>query len=132
MKTNYLLIVLILCVSISCKKEKKRICNVYDGDVDYAIGTITKLNSAPFKATYNYTYTVKGISYSGKEKAYGIGQDESRLIGKSYIVVYETSDAGQSDLNFDYPVDNSDSTKFKQFINDFANNPPKADWPKCK
>lgn len=121
---------LLVILFISCKKEKIRICEVYTGPNGYSIGTITDFVSVPTKVTYSYEYNVDGINYTGKEKAYGIGQENSRLVGKSFVVVYKADSPDESDLNTDYRVESLG--EFQQYEDEFENNPPEPDWPNCK
>lgn len=121
---------MLLVLTISCKKEKNRICDIYKNDHGYSIGTVQKMTSNPTSATYHYSYEVNTLGYSEKRKAYGIGQENSSLIGKSYLVVYELGNPSNSDLNTDYSVESV--YDFLELTNQFENNPPKPAWPKCK
>jgi len=108
---RFLSLFLIIALVTACKKEKNRLCHLYDGSVGYTVGTIDRMNKTvgtidrmnktPLKATYIYTYQVNGTNYEGKEKSYDIGQ-ESSIIGKSYVVVYALEDPSNSDLNMKF------------------------------
>lgn len=124
------LVCCLLFIVTSCKKEKKRICKVYAGEISYEIGIIQKFTSIPTKVTYSYTYTVDGVNYTSKEKNYGIGQSKEELIGKKYLVVYSSNNPTESDLNFDYPIETEE--EFQELKVKFASTPPNPDWPKCK
>jgi len=118
----------------SCRKEKRRICKLYDSPVGFSIGTIKSSISISLlpKVTYKYNYEVNGISYNEKEKEYGIGQNDPTMIGKQFVVVYELSDPSNSDLNTDFIIkENSD---FIEFLNVYTStNPPPPDFPNnCK
>jgi hypothetical protein len=45
---------------------------------------LTGFVSGPTKVTYKYEYFVNGVKYVGKEKAYGIGQKDEKLIGNFF------------------------------------------------
>jgi len=128
---RFTLIILTSCIFLlSCKKEKSRICELYDSDIDYVIGTIQSINTSPFKATYEYDYTANGIDYNGKEKAYGIGQDEA-LIGKQFIVIYALGNPSNSDLNTDFLIETEQD--FDDFKSEYSAEPPAPDFPNnCK
>ena len=132
MKTKPFLTLTVICIFIlSCKKEKTRICELYSSDVGYSIGTIQSLNSSPFKVTYKYDYSVNGANYNGKEKAYGIGQKDEKLIGKQFIVIYAKGDNSNSDLNTDYLIESQQD--FDDFKSKFTSGPPSPDFPNnCK
>jgi hypothetical protein len=127
---RFFLLVFLLFLFTSCKKEKNRICEIYAGEIGYEIGIIQKYVSGPGKVTYSHSYSVNGINYTGKIISYGIGQKNERLIGKSFLVVYLINNPSESDLNFDYPV--KSEAELKELENKFVNNPPKPSWPKCK
>ena len=128
MKTKIVLMLIVVCIlAISCKKEKSRICELYSNDVGYAIGTIQSFISTPFKVTYKYDYSAGGTDYTGKEKAYGIGQKDERLIGKQFIVIYSISDESNSDLNTDYLIESEQD--FDDFKSEFPSGPPSPDFP---
>lgn len=130
--TKQLLILLILCVVLlSCKKEKSRICKLYDSKVSYAIGTIYSITSAPLKAAFQYSYFVDGKEYKGEEKAYGVGQGDESLIGKRFIVIYASGYPSDSDLNTDFLIETEQD--FDDFKSEFSAGPPTPDFPnKCK
>lgn len=132
MKSISCLLFLSLCLLFfGCKKEKNRICDLYSGDVGYAVGTIKTLSSTPFKATYSYHYSVAGVDYVGKEKFYGIGQKDETLLGKKFIVVFDADDASNSDLNVDFPI--GSESDFTEFTTEYSSGPPPPDFPnKCK
>ncbi|MGF1564324.1 MAG: hypothetical protein ACFCUH_03050 [Flavobacteriales bacterium] len=132
LKTHSILTLIVICVlSMSCRKEKNRICELYDGDVGYAIGSIESINTSPFKATYKYDYSIDGTAYNGKEKAYGIGQKDETLIGKQFIVIYALRDPSNSDLNTDYLIESEQ--EFDDFESEFSSAPPSPDFPNnCK
>jgi hypothetical protein len=109
----------------SCRKEKKRIKKIYDNDKGYAIGTINNYKKAPFKVTYNYSFTSGGSSYTGKDIARGIGQLDESLIGKMFLVVYNNSNASENDMNFNYSIKNQNT--FDSLLIVFASSPPKPD-----
>lgn len=115
----------------SCKKEKNRICDLYNGSVGYAIGTIDKVKTSIGKATYVYSFLIDGVSKEGEEKAYGIGQSDETLIGKRFVVVYSLEDSSNSDLNTDFIIDTD--LDFQEFEVEYENSPPSPDFPnKCK
>jgi len=127
---RFLSLFLIIALVTACKKEKNRLCHLYDGSVGYTVGTIDRMNKTPLKATYIYTYQVNGTNYEGKEKSYDIGQ-ESSIIGKSYVVVYALEDPSNSDLNMKFFIESD--TDFNDFLSEYQNNPPPQDFPrKCK
>jgi hypothetical protein len=132
MKIKTILTLIAVCIlTISCKKEKSRICELYSNEVGYAIGTIQSFISTPFKVTYKYDYSVGGTDYTGKEKAYGIGQTNERLIGKQFIVIYSIEDESNSDLNTDYFIKSEQD--FDDFKSEFSSGPPPPDFPgNCK
>lgn len=116
---------------LGCKKEKTRICELYSSEVGYSIGTIQSFSSSPFKVTYKYDYSVSGTNFNGKEKAYGIGQKDEKLIGKQFIVIYAKGDNSNSDLNTDYLIETQQD--FDDFKSKFASGPPSPDFPNnCK
>lgn len=134
MRLKYLIIfsagVVFALIFNSCKKEKNRICELYDGPVDYAIGTIDKLKSIPGKVTYVYSFKVNGQSYDGMEKAYGIGQKDKTLIDKRFVVVFAKDNISNNDLNTDFLIDTE--ADFEKFRTDHQNGPPPPDFPnKC-
>jgi hypothetical protein len=113
-----------------CKKEKNRICELYDGSVGYAVGGIDKVTSSLGKATYTYSFEVDGESYDGKEKAYGIGQKDESLIGKQFVVVYALGNPSNSDLNTDFLIESD--IDFQEFKSEYSTSPPPPDFPnKC-
>lgn len=125
-----LFIVMLILIS-GCKKEKNRICELYEKNVSYTVGTVKSLTYFPGKAIYKYSYWVNGNFFKEKEKAYGIGKKDESLIGNKYIVIYEFADPSNSDLNFDFPIWNE--TDYQEFITEFAGNPPPPDFPNhCK
>jgi len=114
-----------------CKKEKNRICDLYKLDVGYSIGTIDAVKGSVGKAKYEFSFSVDGSSYSGEEKAYGIGQNDPSLISKRYVVVYSEINPDNNDLNFDFPIESN--LEFTQFQSDYSNGAPPPDFPnKCK
>lgn len=121
---------MLLVFTASCKKEKNRICEIYKNEHGYSVGTVQKMTSNPTSATYHYSYELNSISYTGKLKAYGIGQDNSSAIGKSYLVVYELSNPSNSNLNTDYEIQSE--YDFYLLTNQFEEEPPKPAWPECK
>lgn len=128
---NIILGIVFYILLYGCKKEKNRICDLYNGSVGYAIGTIDELKSIPFKATYSYSFEANGNKYTGNEKTYGIGQKDESLIGKQFVVVYDLVEPSRSDLNTDFLID-SDSD-FQEFKKEYQNDPPPPDFPnKCK
>jgi hypothetical protein len=114
----------------ACKKEKNRICEIYETPNGYEIGTIDRYVTLIGKVNYHYSYNVDGVTHKGTRKAYGIGQKDDRLLGRTYLVIYNLSDPSESVININYPVD-SDST-LMELRNEFAINPPEPSWPKCK
>lgn len=122
---------IIVFLFLSCKKEKNRICDVYNGDVGYAIGNINAYVSTSFVVNYKYSYTVNTVEYLGNEKAYGLSQLDERLIGKNFIVVYSKDDNAKSDLNTNYLIKTQQD--FIDFETEFSTSPPSPDFPnKCK
>lgn len=131
MKIKYVFLLITVSLLFSCKKEKSRICELYDGDVEYAIGTIQTYVKLPFKVVYKYDFEVNGEEYNGKEKAYGIGQLNKELLGKRVVVIYEANNPSNSDLNTDYFIGTEDD--FNDFITEFSSSPPPPDFPNnCK
>jgi hypothetical protein len=121
----------LITIFYSCKKEKSRICELYAKPVDYSIGTIESFVSSPFKAVYNYSFLVNGIEYNGKEKSYGIGHEESRLIGKRFVVIYEKNNPSNNDLNTDFYIETD--LDFQNFESEYSTYTPSPDFPnKCK
>jgi hypothetical protein len=106
---------------VSCKKEKQMIERIYDNPA-YSIGEIKSYRSGTFKVTYNYDFTVNGSEYTGKEIARGIGQLDEKLIGRSYLVVYNKDDITESDLNFNYLIESQQ--QFDSLIIVFQTTPP--------
>jgi hypothetical protein len=129
MRNIKIIIPLIILFTISCKKEKNRICEIYSEEMGYEIGRIESYITGLGRVTYRYTYTVNGNSYKGKEKHYGIGQTNETLVGKDFLVVYKLNSPGESDLNVSYSVGSQMELEQKKM--EFENNPPKPDWPKC-
>lgn len=129
MKNLKFLLLALLIIATACnKKEKQRICDVYAAKQGYEIGVFESYFSSPLKVTYKYSYTVNGTKYSGKEKAYGIGQKDERLIGRSFLVVYNLDNANESDINTNYSIETaSELTNLK---NQFKTTPPQPDWPR--
>jgi hypothetical protein len=107
---------------ISCKKDKELINEIYN-EPAYAIGTINSMISIPLRVTYYYSFDINGQIYESKYVAVGIGQDNSQLIGKNYLVVYKISDPSKCDLNFDYYIE--DEQDFLDLLIEFDTNPPK-------
>ncbi|TVR41393.1 MAG: hypothetical protein EA392_01550 [Cryomorphaceae bacterium] len=132
MKTKSILTLVVVCIlNISCKKEKSRICELYSNDVEYTIGTVQSITSSAFKATYNYDYSVLGINFKGKMKAYGIGQGNERFIGKQFVVIYEIGNESNSDLNTNYLIESEQD--FEDFKSEFSSGPPPPNFPNnCK
>lgn len=131
MKIKTILMFSAICVlTLSCKKEKSRICELYSNDVGYAIGTIKSFVSTPLKVTYKYDYSINGTAYNAKEKVYGIGQKNETLVGKQFIVIYALGDQSNSDLNTDYLIESEQD--FDDFKSDYSSGPPPPDFPnKC-
>ena len=128
---GYKVFIFILVITLfGCRKEKNRICDLYDEEVDYSIGTIQSMSGSIGKATFKFSFEVNGLLYEGKEKAYGIGQKDKTLIGKSFVVVYKQDDPSSNDLNLDFPMDSE--AGFRKFQNDYLAGPPSPDFPKCK
>lgn len=130
MKKNILLTLLLL-ILISCRKEKNRICEIYESQHGYAIGKVESSVTVPTRVTYNYNYKIDGLDYSAKLKNYGIGQEDSKMIGNSYLVVYEKGNPANSHLNTYYRI--FEESDFIELVNDFEEEPPIPNWPKkCK
>lgn len=130
MKKNLLLIVLLLLI-ISCRKEKNRVCEIYESEHGYAIGKVESSVTVPTRVTYNYSYKIAGVSYSGKLKDYGIGQEDLKMIGRSYLVVYEKGNPDNSHLNTYYRI--IEESDFIELVNQFEEEAPVPNWPKkCK
>lgn len=122
---------LVLLVMTSCKKEKNRICQLYESNVGYSVGTIQSYHSSPFKVVYDYDFSVNGNLYSGEERGYGIGQEDDGLLGKEFIVIYELDDPTNNDLNSDFYIESV--ADYQDFLNKYASTPPPPDFPnKCK
>ena len=129
---RYILFILLLIFSItSCRKEKNRICEIYDNEHGYTIGKIESSISIPTRTTYSYDYRVDGVNYSSKFKAYGIGQEDVSLIGREFIVVYELNNPSNSSLNTHYRI--VEESDFFDYLEEFEEEPPVPNWPrKCK
>ena len=113
------------------QKRKNRICELYKGNVGYSIGTVESSVSVPTRVSYTYSFMVDGVSYEGTEKEYGIGQEEDKIIGRQFVVIYQQSDPNNSDLNFDFLIESD--IDFQEFEDEYQNNPPPPDFPnKCK
>lgn len=110
-----------------CRKEKIKICDLYEEEVGYTIGTIQSYTTSPFKVTYKYDYTVSGVDHDGKEKAYGIGQLDENLVGRQFIVIYELANPSNSDLNVDYLIESEQD--FEDFADKYSSEPPSPDFP---
>ncbi len=123
---------LLICLLLlgACKKEKQRTCDVYASEKGYAAGTVESYVKTPIKVVYKYSYTANGVNYTGKEKAYGIGQLDARLLGRSFVVVYKSDAPSESDLNFDYEI--KEPGDLDNYISEFKTTPIKADWPRKK
>ena len=114
------LFLLALC---SCEKEKQLIEEIYD-EPGYAIGKITKSTSVMFVLTYHYEFkTEQQVTYKGKKEGGISNMDDTRMIGRQYLVVYKKSDPNKSDLNFRYSI--SSEEEFLKLVAGFKNNPPK-------
>jgi hypothetical protein len=123
--------ILIMVFITSCKKEKSRICELYSKPVEYSIGLIESSVTTPFKATYNFSFLVNGVQYIGKEKSYGIGHEESRLMDKQFVVVYEKNNPSNNDLNTDFYIETD--LDFQEFKTQYSTSAPNPDFPnKCK
>lgn len=127
MKFKVFVIVTSLLLIGSCKKEKNRICDVYEGNVGYTVGTIDSYYTGFFRAVYKYSYTVDGYKYLEKEKAFGIGQLNERLLGQSFIVIFNVDKPSESDLNMQHGVKSEDD--FISFVNEYEDAPPSPDFP---
>ena len=110
---------------VSCTKDKAKIKRIYDNP-GYAIGTITSYVSIPLRVTYKYVYFVDDKKYSGKEIAFGSGQEEVRLINRSFLVVYNLSNVKESALNMGYPIHSEE--EFNELVEKFKTTPPKPYW----
>jgi len=131
MKITKLIITILIPFACSCKKEKNRICTLYESKIEYSIGKIISLNNAPLKVNYKYDFKVNQTQYKGIKKAYGIGQDDSNLINKSFIVVFDKNNPQNSDLNLSYPI--KDSSDFNEYLALFQSQKPIFSFPrKCK
>lgn len=129
MKIKLGLILLSMCLSImGCKKEKNRICEIYSTETGYAIGAIQSFTTSPFRVTYKYDYSVNGVDYNGKEKAYGIGQKDESLIGNQFLVIYERKNPSNSDLNLNYLIETEQD--FEELKTEFSSAPPSPDFPR--
>lgn len=107
---------LILLVFSSCKKKE-----IYN-NAGYTIGKVTFSTSVMSVVTYHYEYKVENNNYIGK-KGGGVGNSDSRMIGRCFLVVYNKSSPKKSDMNFKYPIDTEQD--FIDMLNDFKTNPPK-------
>ena len=130
MKKTTLLTLTFLLLLASCRKEKNRVCEIYESEHGYTIGKVESSVTVPTRVTYNYNYKIDGISYSGKLKEYGIGQDDLKIIGREYLVVYKLSAHNESHLNFNYRIESLET--FYNLLEEFKSNPPEPHWPKCK
>ncbi|PKR81865.1 hypothetical protein CW751_00570 [Brumimicrobium salinarum] len=120
---------LLLIILISCRKEKNRICEIYESQHGYAIGKVESSVNVPTRVTYNYN--IDGVGYSAKLRAYGIGQEDSKMIGRSYLVVFEDNNPDNSHLNTYYRI--LEESDFMDLVNQFEEEPPVPNWPKkCK
>jgi hypothetical protein len=108
-----------------------RICELYEGEVEYAVGTIESYRTSPFRVVYKYSFSANRAANTGKEKAYGIGQLDERVIGKQFVVIYQKGDPSNSDLNTDYLIETNQD--FEDFKTEFSSAPPSPDVPdNCK
>lgn len=130
MKNTTLIILGAAILAVSCRKEKVRICDVYASKQGYETGTVKSVTKGSLKATYNYAYSVNGVNYSGEEKAYGIGQSDPTMIGKKFVVVYNTDNPAESDLNTNYLIEST--SDFDKYVAEFVVTPPKPDFPRKK
>lgn len=119
--------IFLLLIITGCKKEKGRICELYEGSVGYSVGRIDRFYTTPGKVTYVYSFEADGNQYEGKEKAYGIGQKDETLLGKYFIVVYALGNPSNSDLNTDFSMESD--TDFQDFKSKYSTNPPPPDFP---
>lgn len=130
MKKTLPFVILIVSL-IGCRKEKNRICELYQGSVGYAVGTIDYSTTIPGKTTYVYLFEVDRKEYKGKYKAYGMGQDDGRLIGRDFAVVYELSNPSNSHLNTSFYFESE--LDFQDFQDEYKDDPPDPGFPKnCK
>jgi len=130
MKNTTLIILGAAILAVSCRKEKVRICDVYASKQGYEAGTVKSVTKGSLKATYTYSYSVNGVSYSGEEKAYGMGQSDPTMIDKEFVVVYNTDNPAESDLNTNYRIEST--TDFDKYVAEFAVTPPNPDFPRKK
>ena len=107
----------ILLSFISCKKE-----DIYD-EPGYSIGTITKSTNIAYVLTYYYEFKVGNTTYKGNKQGGVSTENDSRMIGRQYLVVYKLSEPSKSDLNFRYPI--SSEQEFNDLVLGFKDNPPK-------
>ncbi|MBE2288148.1 MAG: hypothetical protein IAE95_01240 [Chitinophagaceae bacterium] len=131
MKTTKFILISFLLLS-GCRKEKERICDVYASQQAYSIGTVESYEKTSMKVTYKYSYSANGTTYTGIEKAYGIGQLDETMIKRKFVVVYKRDNPSESDLNTNYEV--REPVDFNKFVSDFKIAPAKPDYPRknCK
>lgn len=131
MKTTKFILISIFLFS-GCRKEKERICDIYASQQAYSIGTVDSYEKSSMKVTYKYSYSANGTTYTGKEKAYGIGQLDETMIKRKFLVVYKSDNPSESDLNTDYEV--KAPGDLNKYISEFKSTPAKPDYPRknCK
>jgi hypothetical protein len=96
-------LVVVCCVFAACKKVKK-LEEIYN-ETGYAIGKITKSTNIAYVLTYYYEYQVANITYKGEKNGGVTNNDDSRMMGRRFLVVYKQSEPKKSDLNFKYPIE---------------------------
>lgn len=119
-KFQFFSLLIIIMSIMSCESED--FSAIYN-EPGYAIGTITHYKEVPFKITYFYDFTIDGKEYTGEDVAKGIGEAESRLIGKKFLVVYKLSNISENTINYNYPINSE--TEFEELVESFKTNPPK-------
>ena len=119
-KPQFLICVLCILMCVSCQKEE--FDDIYENP-GYAIGTISTSLSLPFSCTLYYDFEIDNTLYTGELVSKGIGQDASRYIGQSYLVVYKQTDIDRNTINMRYRIESQE--EFESLVEEFKTNPPK-------
>lgn len=124
-KTSLHIVLSLLLSSIlflgACKRKEKREDRIYSNP-GYARGEITLYFSGPFRTTVFYSYEVEETLYSNRERTKRTGSDDTRWLTYDYLVVYNTDEPSESDINFDYYI--TDEEHFQEMLQEFEDFPP--------
>lgn len=113
---------------MSCQKEKSRICELYSGEVGYAVGKINSSLNINGSERQNYSYWVDGVEFKGSRSVNTIGGGFPT--GTFYMVIYEIGNPSNHELNMNYRI-NSDED-FEDFIEKYEDNPPPPSGANCE